>query len=449
MQRQPFAFKEAHEEFGSLIRVGPNEVATNDPEVLRKIMAIRSTYTRGDFYKAMRFDPDRDNLLSQRDEVAHTQMRAKMAAGYSGKENTSMEGTVDDEIANFVHLIESKYISTGQDFRPIQFGEKASFFTLDIISNLAFGQAFGYLDKDEDVYDYLKITEASISFLILIANVPILADILQSRVLRKFMPSEADKAGFGAFIGVAKKIVAERFKPKAESQFDMLGSFIRHGLTEEEAAGEALLQIAAGSDTSAGAIRTIMLHTITNPNIYKKLQAEIDQGINTRKISSPVTDTEGRKLPYLQALIKEGLRYYPPASGNMFKQVPAGGDIIDGKFLPEGTQIGGSALGMHHSKQIYGPDADLFRPERWLEASDEKAVVMNSAVDICFHSGKYQCLGKSVALMEFNKVFVELFRRFDFSVCRADRPANVYNAGIWYMNDFWLRVTVREDAPSS
>jgi cytochrome P450 len=176
----------------------------------------------------------------------------------------------------------------------------------------------------------------------------------------------------------------------------MLGSFIRHGLSEEEAAGEALLQIVAGSDTSASAIRTMMLHVVTNPGIYMQLQAEIDHGITSGKISSPITDTEARNLPYLQALIKEGLRYYPPAPSTMFKQVPVGGDTIDGKYLPEGTQIGGSALGIQHSKHIYGPDADLFRPERWIE---------------CFHSGKYQCLGKSVAMMEFNKLFVEVCHR--------------------------------------
>lgn len=112
-----------------------------------------------------------------------------------------MEGTVDVQVANLISLIETKYLSTNEDYRPMEFSEKSSFFTLDVISDLAFGQAFGYLNKDEDVYDYLKMTEASIPFLMLIANVPILAEILQSRLFRKVLPSEADKVGFGAFIG--------------------------------------------------------------------------------------------------------------------------------------------------------------------------------------------------------------------------------------------------------
>lgn len=191
-------------------------------------------------------------------------------------------------------------------------------------------------------------------------------------------------------------------------QPDMLGSFIRHGLTQEEAAGEALLQIIAGSDTSAGTIRAVMLSILTIPSAYRKLQKEIDEGIAAGTISSPITDTEARQLPYLQAVIKEGLRIMPPASGSMFKQVPPEGDTIEGKYLPGGTQIGVSQLGVHHSKAIYGLDADMFRPDRWIEASPERFAMMSSTVDLVFHYGKYQCLGKSVALMEFNKVFVEV-----------------------------------------
>jgi hypothetical protein len=43
-----------------------------------------------------------------------------------------------------------------------------------------------------------------------------------------------------------------------------------------------------------------------------------------------------------------------------------------------------------------------------LEAKGDKLEEMSSTVDLVFHSGKWQCLGKTVALMEFNKIFVEV-----------------------------------------
>jgi len=112
-----------------------------------------------------------------------------------------MEGTIDMEIAKLIHLLETKYISTSQDYRPVDFAEKASFFTLDVISELAFGQAFGYLDQDADVYDYLKITQTFIPIMMVLGDIPYLATALQSKYLRGLLPSESDKLGFGAFIG--------------------------------------------------------------------------------------------------------------------------------------------------------------------------------------------------------------------------------------------------------
>jgi hypothetical protein len=120
---------------------------------------------------------------------------------YSGKENESMEGSIDEQIAKLVRLVETKYLSKADSYRPIDFGEKASFFTLDVISELAFGEAFGYLDADDDVYDYLKTTKTFIPIMMVLSNIPSLATLLQSRLFRGLMPSDSDKLGFGAFIG--------------------------------------------------------------------------------------------------------------------------------------------------------------------------------------------------------------------------------------------------------
>jgi cytochrome P450 len=443
--RLALATKELTDKYGPLVRVSPTDVVTCDPDIVRRTTAVRSEYTRGPWYDAMKLEPGRDNLFSLRDEAAHMKLRNKMAAGYSGKENESMQGTVDEQVAAFINLIERKYVSTATEYRPMDFALKTQYFTLDVISALAFGKPMGYLDQDADLHDYIKITTTYIPFMMALANVPWLANLLHSRLMRGLLPKESDKLGFGAFINVARKVVAERFASESKPKSDMLGSFIRHGLTPEEASSEALLQIIAGSDTSASTIRAVMLHMLSNAPSYGRLQAEIDAGIAAGTISSPITDAEARQLPYLQATIKEGLRILPPATGGNFKCVPAGGDMLAGKFVPAGTQIGSSYLSIQHSTAIFGPDAELFRPERWLEASEDAARLahMTSTVDLVFHYGRYKCLGQNVALMEFNKVFVELLRRFDFSIVNPQEAAKIFNAGMWIMEDFVVRVTRR------
>jgi len=207
----------------------------------------------------------------------------------------------------------------------------------------------------------------------------------------------------------------------------MLSSFIAHGLTEKQCNNEAILQVLAGSDTTATAIRATMLYIITTPRIYTALQSEIDLAIRSGKISAPVTSAESlAHLPYLQAVIFEGLRYHHPFNGFPFKLVPPEGDTIDGRFVPGGTRIAPSYTTFTRLKSVFGEDADVFRPERWLPSrwragtgagveelewkgrEKEKVAEMRRTVDLVFGYGRFGCAGRYVAFMELNKVFVEV-----------------------------------------
>ena len=162
----------------------------------------------------------------------------------------------------------------------------------------------------------------------------------------------------------------------------------------------------AGADTSAMAIRGTLLYIVTNPHVQSKLLEEISHA----PISSPIKDIEARKLPYLQAVIKEGLRIFPPVTGIMFKQVPPGGDTLNGIYIPEKTNIGWSSFGLMRNEKVWGKDAKVFRPERWMEGSPEEIRKKEIYSEMVFGYGKYQCLGKNVANMELNKIFVEVRR---------------------------------------
>lgn len=66
---------------GSIARIGPNDVVTSEPDLMKRMLNVRTKYKRSDWYYAMRFDPAKDNVLSMRNDQEHNKLRAKMAHG--------------------------------------------------------------------------------------------------------------------------------------------------------------------------------------------------------------------------------------------------------------------------------------------------------------------------------------------------------------------------------
>jgi cytochrome P450 len=284
-----------------------------------------------------------------------------------------LEQQLDGLIAAFVNLIERKYLSTQTKFVPMDLAEKCHYFTLDAISSIAFGpeKIFGFLEKDKDVHHFIEMTVASMPVMTGLATYPAIAKVLQSPLFRSLMPSEKDRYGLGQFIRcvdtsppqetnhetktdtnrVARQVVAERFGPDAPVRKDMVNSFLAHGLTREELESEILTTIIGGSDTTASVLTCTLLYLITSPSCYSILKGEIKDGIGQGRISSPITEHEARELPYLQAVIKEGLRINPPIAHLQTMKVPAGGDTVLGKFLPGGTNISNALVSNFQSDQ--------------------------------------------------------------------------------------------------
>jgi cytochrome P450 len=188
-----------------------------------------------------------------------------------------------------------------------------------------------------------------------------------------------------------------------------------------------------------------MLFIITNPRVYGRLQAEVDEYIKSSNLTpkSIISSTEARALPYLQTVIKEGLRIWPPVTGLLPKRTPPEGDTLNGIFIPGGTDIGYCAWGVHRNKSVFGNDAELFRPERWLEAKGEKLAKMERTIDLIFGHGKYQCLGQNIAWMELNKIFFELVRGFEWCVVDPTEPWKSGNVGLWMQKEQWVRACER------
>lgn len=145
------------------------------------------------------------------------------------------------------------------------------------------------------------------------------------------------------------------------------------------------------------------------------------------------------------------------------KVVPPEGDTIHGKFIPGGTCIGMNFASLMRSKKLFGDDADMFRPERFLEINEAARSEMQRNVELNFGYGRWMCAGKPLALMELNKVFFEvcvhrgvvnvavpitnitytrqLFRAFDFQTVSPLNPMDSSSAVLFMDKDFYVRVT--------
>ncbi|KAH7196656.1 cytochrome P450 [Fusarium flagelliforme] len=437
--------KNASDQFGPLVRIGPNELLSTDPVVLRRLSAVRSTYTKGDFYTSGRIVPNVDNVVSERDEVKHKAMRAKMAPGYAIKENEGygFEAGIDRQLLNFMSLIDRKYLSSTSKSTPLDFAEKTQFFALDVIGDVSFGEPFGYLSQDEDLYQYNEINESSLPVMNIVSVYPWLGRIVHRWPLSLLLPREEDQVGFGRLMGFANQLVRKRLADGAATTKDMMQAHINSGMNKEELIQQAFISIIAGSNTTAHALRMIVLALIANPAAYTSLITEIRQ--HSPSVNTPISWTQTQKMPYLQAVVREGLRMWPPVAGLGFKQVPPQGDTINGFFVPGGTQVGQGFYAVGRSKLVWGEDADVFRPERWLLAGQDRSREMIAAFDTHFGHGKYSCLGKPIALMEIHKAVFELIKRYNFAILNPERPIKAQTSVFMSASDFWVTITRRDE----
>lgn len=115
---------------------------------------------------------------------------------------------------------------------------------MDVLTDVAFSQPLGYLKQNADLHGYIQTVRAYMPVLELQTNIPLVNTILGNSFIRKAMaPTASDTFGMGKMMGVAKEVARERFGPDAKVKNDMLGSFVKHGMTQAQTESEALLQM--------------------------------------------------------------------------------------------------------------------------------------------------------------------------------------------------------------
>lgn len=234
--------------YGSLVRIGPNYVMTSDPDIVRRLNAPRSPYIKSNWYIASRFTPGIDNMISDRNDAHHEVLRKKALPAYSGRENPRLERDMDETVLDLVHLIRDKYLTTDNNRRvEMELARKAQFFTTDTISLLAFKEKFNDLKDDTDHFGYIEEVETLYPNMFCTSVLPELMEFFTaSGLLTLLDPANNPNFAFGKVMALVNEKIDARLDHKGgdkEIVGDMLGSFIKHGMSRKELGQEVILQV--------------------------------------------------------------------------------------------------------------------------------------------------------------------------------------------------------------
>lgn len=178
---------------------------------------------------------------------------------------------------------------------------------------------------------------------------------------------------------------------------------------------ELLNILLAGRDTTAHAITAIFYFLATEKrSIFDRLRQEVLDVVGPE---NPLPSFEQvREMKYLRAVINETLRLMPSVPANMRLSTQSSVWVAaDGTryYIPKGITASWSTIGLHRRSDLWGPDALIFDPERWLDERHKKYYLANPFIFLPFHGGPRICLGQQFAINEASFFVIRLLQAFD------------------------------------
>ena len=215
---------------------------------------------------------------------------------------------------------------------------------------------------------------------------------------------------------------------------NLINSLLDHIEDQQVVADAAMNYLSAGRDTTAQSLTwtlyLLMRYPAAQQTVLEELRAAFPNA--TRHLPLSFDSVRPSSLPYTMAVFNESLRLYPPVPIEI-KECIAESTFPDGTSLPKSSVVMWVPWAMGRSHEIWGKDADDFRPERWL-LSDDKSIEQKHEVSIdakgrqkpaqltsknafefpVFNGGPRSCLGKRLAELLAVYVVATLVWNYDF-----------------------------------
>lgn len=401
--------RELHEQYGQVVRVGPNEVSTSDWSVYRDIYSGKASTKSKAFYDVIRAGGVHLNIFSMQNKEQHAARRKLENQSYSRQailQNQSL-------IAEKANVLVRRLVKTAEDSHSsatADFYDLSGLFSLEVILKCALNRDYG----DSPAGDSLTILKAMDG------------GAISTQLSTALSPIVTRKTGvyFPGFIGHAfrqhnvyeemtKELLAQferqhEASPSDTSRFmvaPMLthtDGFLGRRLTKEEVLEEVMGLTFAGSGTTSTTLTYLVYSLARDATLQDQLREELR--------AVPESLLELQSLPLLNAIIKETFRMYPTIMSTLPRVLDH--PLQVGKHVLPARTIVGMQNYVHHRDSNLFPQPDDFIPERWLETNcDEKRIEDMNAALTPFSLGSRNCIGQNLARAELHLATSKIFKR--------------------------------------
>ncbi|KAJ9054851.1 hypothetical protein DSO57_1010038 [Entomophthora muscae] len=322
----PFMVHAYYLKYGPVFRMGWKLVFFVDATASKEIYSTYKFNKTTDYDMFCYFGP---NVLSTQDRTQHSARRRRIAPAFTKQSVAAMEPSI---IQAGVAPLLANLAKAAKTESSIDIFHQLHFFSWDVIGQLVFGESFRMLELGS--HPAVQWLDAIVVFGVVGILFPFLRrfKIPAGEKLRKF----------------SNELLDRHYKRKAEepshvTQGDIISHFTHPAsnvpLDRQEVLAETFVQLFAGTDSTSNTLTWFFYLVLSHPRVEKKLMAELNAHGLLGRTDILNTANSNLKLPYLEATLKESMRFFPVVPNTPFRIVPEGGRKIMGHFLPEGVSL--------------------------------------------------------------------------------------------------------------
>lgn len=336
-----------------------------------------------------------------RDPVVHAKHKKSVLPGFSTRALREQESTVHQYLDLLFRQVD-KIGAGGQ--KAVDAAHVYAWFTFDIIGDLAFGESFNALEEASEtwvspVQDALRYSGVQY----MRKNQPLLAWF----VVPLLFPKELAEM-HQAYLKLAHEKARKRIDIGSSlGRQDFFGHLLKNQkITEEEIMADSFTFIMAGSETTATVLTGITFFLLKNPETMRKLVKEVRETFTSQDM---IKSDSTARLKYLNAVIEEGLRMFPPLAIELPRECP--GTMVDGHYIPKGVSVSANTYFVARDPRHWS-DAESFRPERWIG----EGFGDDMSVSHPFSIGPRSCLGINLAWLEMRVTLARTVFLYDMEL---------------------------------